>query len=116
MGYKEFKMAIIEEFLKESLHKIVISSETLKKDCSISFHTLEHIAGKSAKYCRVCKKDNIKKRKSIYKCKECSGTFQKDIILCVTSCFEKFHKEMKKYMERKKKFVPVKEEIKIEIE
>ena len=100
IGYKAFKLIIIEELLDKTI------IDKLKEEPSVKKLDLTHFPKNTNlgyyKLCRVCRFEN-KTKKSAYKCGGCSRKFLKDIILCVDPCFEKFHSDPAKYLKKKKR-------------
>lgn len=98
---------------KEKTVKFLFKNKTgiFKANKTITKHsfdkTFSHYPAtmERCKKCVVCRKDSVKKRKSLYKCKKCSIDLGKDIPLCVQNCMMIYHQNPEKYNARKKKTI-----------
>lgn len=103
---KLFKNQInIKEFQYQiALHLLEFDQSSLRirnSDDLLNGHEPIKLNGGFPLRCKVCYKDSEDKKtvkRSSFKCKKCSETFGKEIILCVENCFGKFHKMRNNYI------------------
>lgn len=96
MEYKQFKLIIAESMIKDTLQSI----EEIRSSCNNGYHFPAHLEKTTSKPCRVCQFYG-KYKKSGYKCIECSRSKGKEMVLCVTPCFEIFHRNTQKFLVRR---------------
>lgn len=100
--FNKFKEKIVKFLLKHK-NGIFSAKTTIKKPFFETSFCHYPVKMEHCKKCVVCKKDSVKKRKSLYKCKKCSIDFNKDIPLCAHNCMAIYHENPEKYNARKKK-------------
>ena len=106
-------MLIVTELLGKSVMEKLDLTQNINMNI-ISMNSPHYLVRSSAKYyqfCRVCIAEGREKKKSAYKCEECSAQLDKDLVLCISPCFKEFHLNPTKYLEFKLPKAPKKKKV-----